>query len=63
MKYLIWFSEVMGVGNIRSLKALEYFGTPQNIYKATYNERLASGIFKKQSYPVWIKSLLAKLMI
>lgn len=47
MKYLVWFSEVMGVGNVRSPKALEYFGTPQNIYNATYNERLSSGIFTK----------------
>ncbi|MBO5321059.1 MAG: DNA-processing protein DprA [Clostridia bacterium] len=47
MKYLVWFSEVMGVGNIRSSKALEFFGTPQNIYNATYNERLSSGVFTK----------------
>ncbi len=48
MKYLVWFSQVMGVGNIRSMKALEYFGSAQNIYNATENERLDSKIFTKE---------------
>ena len=48
MKYLVWFSQVMGVGNIRSMKALEYFGSAQNIYNATENERLNSKIFTKE---------------
>ena len=48
MKYLVWFSQVMGVGNIRSIKALEYFGSAQNIYNATENERLDSKIFTKE---------------
>lgn len=48
MKYLVWFSQVMGVGNIRSMKALDYFGSAQNIYNATENERLDSKIFTKE---------------
>lgn len=48
MKYLVWFSQVMGVGNIRSMKALDYFGSAQNIYNATENERLVSKIFTKE---------------
>ena len=48
MKYLVWFSLVMGVGNIRAMKALDYFGSAQNIYNATENERLGSKIFTKE---------------
>ena len=48
MKYLVWFSEVMGAGNIRSLKALEYFGNAQNIYNASQSDRMSANIFTKE---------------
>ncbi len=47
MKYLVWLNEVMGAGNIRSVKALNYFGDAQRIYNASNTERAASGIFTK----------------
>ncbi len=47
MKYLVWFSEVMGAGNIRSKTALDYFGDAQRIYNATNAERKSSAIFTK----------------
>ena len=47
MKYLVWFNEVMGAGNIRSKIALEYFGTARNIFNASITERIDCGIFTK----------------
>ncbi len=47
MKYHIWLSEALGAGNIRGVKALEYFGTARRIYNASKEERLAAGIFSK----------------
>ncbi len=47
MKYLVWFNEVMGAGNVRSKSALEYFGTARNIYNASFTERVGCGIFTK----------------
>ncbi len=47
MKYLVWFNEVMGAGNVRSKLALEYFGTAQRIYNASFDECLSSGVFTK----------------
>ena len=45
MKYLVWLNEVMGAGNIRSFKALEYFGDGQKIYNSSESDRANSGIF------------------
>ena len=47
MKYLVWFNEVMGAGNIRSVKALDYFGGAQRIYNSSADERVSSKIFTK----------------
>ncbi len=47
MKYLVWLNEVMGPGNPRSKKALEYFGTAQRIYNASLDERASSDVFTK----------------
>ncbi len=47
MKYLVWLNEVMGAGNIRSVKALKYFENAQRIYNASNEERINSGVFTK----------------
>ncbi len=45
MKYLVWLNEVMGAGNIRSKRVLDYFGTAQKVYNATHKQRQTSGLF------------------
>lgn len=60
MKYLVWFNEVMGAGNIRSKLALEYFGTARNIYNASLTERVDCGIFTKTELSKLTKIPLSK---
>lgn len=47
MKYLVWLNEVLGAGNQRGIKALDYFGSAQRIYNSSVDEKLKSGIFTK----------------
>lgn len=45
ISYYISLSNAMGAGNVRAVKALEYFGNAKNIFKASADERAQSGIF------------------
>ncbi len=60
MKYLIWLSEALGAGNIRGVKALKAFGTARQIYNATKEERISSGIFSKTDITNLNKTPLSK---
>lgn len=44
-EYFIWLQTALGAGNIRAAKALEHFGSAENIYKTSPDERRAAGIF------------------
>lgn len=45
ISYYISLSNAMGAGNVRAVKALEYFGNAKNIFKASAEKRAQSGIF------------------
>lgn len=47
-EYYVWLSEALGAGNIRIKKALMHFGNAENIFKASQNDRIDSGIFTEK---------------
>lgn len=47
-EYYVWLMETLGAGNIRVKKALMHFGNAENIFKASPNERIYSGIFTER---------------
>ena len=47
MTYLIWLQLALGAGNIRAIKALQYFKNAKNIYNADLKERIKSKVFTK----------------
>ncbi len=48
IRYLIWLQQALGAGNIRAVKALEYFGSAENIFNLKVSELEKSRIFTKK---------------
>ena len=59
MKYYVWLNECMGAGNHRSIKAIEYFGSPFKIYNIGHAKRLESNLFTKNELEKMNKFSLA----
>ena len=48
IRYLIWLQQALGPGNIRSIKALSYFGDAEKIFTSKVSELEKSKIFTKK---------------
>lgn len=48
MIYDIWFQCAMGYGNPRAVKALDFFGSSENVFKASSEQRNNSGLFTER---------------
>ncbi len=48
MIYDIWLQCVLGFGNAKGIKAIEHFGSSENVFKATRQQRENSGIFTRK---------------
>ena len=45
MEYIIWLQQVLGAGNGRTSRILDYFGSALNIFNSDEKELIKSGLF------------------
>lgn len=43
-KYWMWLSDIYGIGSVRFMKLINYFGTAENVFESSRDELLKSGI-------------------
>lgn len=48
IRYYIWLASALGAASEKAIKALNYFGNAEEIFKADKTKRLKSGIFSKR---------------
>lgn len=62
IKYYIWLQTVLGAGNTRTVKILNFFGSPKNIFNACNSTRKKSGLFTQKELLVAEKTNISNAL-